>query len=197
MVKLRRKPWWKFIMSLSQIKSIAMFFSSHVFFALFSNSNTRPSSWYDRRPERFEIHLSGNFSFPCRAPTAAPTIAATVSLSFVSLTALMIASSPSEINLTAADEQSQGYRDRIVEILNDGWVTIRCPDPYLDWKMERWVTTWILHANSPQWSWRSSYRNGLAALIVALKFRYLCNPMSISVRFYLLNVSLNGNIYYG
>ena len=30
------------------------------------------------------------------------------------------ASSPSEINLTAADEQSQGYRDRIVEILNDG-----------------------------------------------------------------------------
>jgi len=30
------------------------------------------------------------------------------------------ASSPSEINLTAADEQSQGYRDRIVEILNNG-----------------------------------------------------------------------------
>ena len=30
------------------------------------------------------------------------------------------ASSPSEINLTAADEQSQGYCDRIVEILNNG-----------------------------------------------------------------------------
>jgi hypothetical protein len=30
------------------------------------------------------------------------------------------ASSPSEINLTTADEQSRGYRDRIVEILNNG-----------------------------------------------------------------------------
>jgi hypothetical protein len=27
---------------------------------------------------------------------------------------------PSEINLTAADEQSQGYCDRILEILNNG-----------------------------------------------------------------------------
>lgn len=59
------------------------------------SAKIRPSSRSVVRPDRFSIHLFGIAFLPCRAPTAAPMIAAIVSLSLVSLTARTIASSGS------------------------------------------------------------------------------------------------------
>jgi hypothetical protein len=65
-------------------------------------SNTSPSSLSVVRPERFLTQRSGRAFFPWTAPTAAPTIAAMVSLSLVSLTARTMASSPATNPVLAA-----------------------------------------------------------------------------------------------
>ena len=60
-----------------------------------SSSKMRPSSSAVVRPRRPSRQRRGSASSPCSAPTAAPTMAAMVSLSFVSLTARTVASSGS------------------------------------------------------------------------------------------------------